>query len=99
MSYFIHWTTEAKETFRQNIAYLEMDWNNTVINRFLDRVDEAIQNISENPFLYSSYQNSPDIRKCVVNKRIILYYRILDKQNIDLITFWNTYQDPDSLEL
>jgi hypothetical protein len=38
MSYSINWTTVGELTFYQNIEYLEQEWNNDVLNQFLDRV-------------------------------------------------------------
>lgn len=99
MSYSINWTTEATDTFLLNIAYLEKEWDHKVLNRFLDRVEKVIQNIADDPFLYSVHQNLPDTRKCVINKRIVLFYRIFNDNSVDLVTFWNTYQDPANLKL
>jgi plasmid stabilization system protein ParE len=81
MSYSVNWTSEAEETFDQNIGYLEKEWNSSVLNQFLDRVDEVIQKIKIDPFLYTLHQYSGTVRKCVINKRIIMFYRILDDKN------------------
>jgi len=99
MSYSINWTIEAQETFDQNIVYLEQEWNNKVLNKFLDRVNNVLQKIKINPFLYPLDELSESARKCVINKRIVLYYRVFNDSTIDLVTFWNTYQNPDNLKL
>jgi plasmid stabilization system protein ParE len=94
----IIWLPEAEETFNKNIEYLSEKWTVQVINDFLDRVDEAIGHIAENPYLYAAHENREDIRKCPVTKQITLYFKILENK-IDLLTFWNNYQDPDKLNL
>ena len=97
MSYSINWTSRGELTFNQNIEYLEQEWNNTVLNQFLDKVDAVLERISTNPFLYPFHKPSKNIRRCIINGRIILYYRIINDATIDILLFWNTYQNPDKL--
>ncbi len=99
MSYSIHWTSRGEFTFNQNIEYLEHEWNNTVINQFLDRVSAVLEKIRTNPFLFPLHNPSKNVRRCIINGRIILYYRIVDGETIDILLFWNTRQHPDKLEL
>jgi len=97
MSYSINWASRSELTFNQNIEYLEQEWNNAVLNQFLDKVAAVLERISVNPFLYPLHQPSLNVRRCIVNGRIILYYRIIDEATIDILLFWNTYQNPDKL--
>jgi hypothetical protein len=66
---------------------------------FIDRVEEVLEKIKANPKLYPLYRPSKSVYKCVVHHRIILYYKVVDEEIIDLLTFWNTYQDMDKLKL
>jgi hypothetical protein len=86
-------------TFDKNLEYLAEEWNNPVINNFLDRVEELLEKIRSNHELYSIHHPVDKVYKCVVHKRLILYYKIVDVSRIDLLTFWNTYQDPDKLKV
>ena len=99
MTYTVNWTKKAERTFDQNIDYLEQEWNPNVVNQFLERVDTVISIIETNPFSYPLYPSSNDIRKCVVHERIILFYKIFDDTNIDILIFWNTYKNPTDLKL
>lgn len=78
MSYALHWTLEAEITFNKNIEYLSAEWNDEVLDSFLDRVEETLNTITQNPLLYSLHRPSENIRKCVINERIILYFRVVD---------------------
>lgn len=98
MSLRVFWTKESEFTFNDNIDYLTKEWNSTAINNFLDRVDEVVENISKHPKLYPLHRKKTNIYKCVVNDHITLYYRIINKDRIDLITFWNTHQNPENLK-
>jgi plasmid stabilization system protein ParE len=99
MSLRINWTSESEKTFNQNLEYLSKEWDNVVMNRFLDRVEEVLAKIKSAPRLYPLHSPSENIHKCVVHERIILYYKVVDDEVIDLLTFWNTYQDPAKLKV
>jgi plasmid stabilization system protein ParE len=99
MSYRLNWTSESEKTFNQNLEYLSKEWNLIVLNQFLDRVEEVLERISSNPKLYSLHRPEDNVYKCVLHERIILYYKIVNKEEIDLLSFWNTYQNPERLNL
>ena len=62
------------------------------------RVDAVIEIIRENPRAYPLHKKE-NIHKCVINKHLSLYYRIVDKHRIDLLTFWNSHQNLDRLKI
>ena len=95
----IIWTPEAKDSFSQNLDYLLAEWGDQVTSDFLDRVDEVILRLSKNPKIYPVINPSDNIHRCVVVKQISLYYRIVSTTQIDLITFWNNFQNPEKLKL
>lgn len=99
MNIRINWTSESEKTFNQNIEYLSKEWGSLVLNRFLDRVEEILDQVKSNPRLYPSHRPADNVHRCVIHERIILYYRIVDDSTIDLLTFWNTSQDPGKLDL
>lgn len=99
MSFIIKWSDKAKTSFNENIDYLREDWNEQVLIDFLDRVDEVLNKIEYDPLLYPLYKHIQNIHKCVVSGQITLYYQISDEKNIDLIVFWNVYQNPKKLKL
>ncbi len=99
MSFTVNWTEESEITFNENIEYLSKSWDLQSINNFLDRIDEVVENIKSNPSLYPVYRKSDKVHKCVVNRHITVYYKIVDASNVDLITFWNTHKNPDDLKV
>lgn len=98
MSRRINWTAESERTFNENLDYLAKEWDAFVLNSFFDRVDEILELIRSNPELYPLHRPEENVHRCVVHERIMLYYRIVDDQTVDLLTFWNTTQDPDKLK-
>jgi len=92
------WTTDAKDSYEQNIAYLANEWNEAVIENFIEKIEEAVSHIQKNPSLYPFYNKRKKVRKCVVVKQISLYYRSTET-HIEILLCWNNYQDPKKLKL
>jgi plasmid stabilization system protein ParE len=64
MSFTIFWTTESKSSFNQIVDYLEKKWSYQIADNFIDRVDEILEHLSQNPALYpkvSEEKNIPDV--------------------------------------
>jgi plasmid stabilization system protein ParE len=99
VSFSLRWTPEATKTLQQNADYLFKEWGDQVANDFLDRVEDLLDLIKQNPHIYPLHSSSKTVHKCIVNKRIILFFEIKSDNFINLLTFWNTYQDPEKLKL
>jgi len=99
MSYVIRWLHEAEMTMIQNMDYLAANWDNKVQYQFFSDVESALLKLKEDPQLYPLYRPESNIRKYKINKRVILYFRVIDSTTIELMTFWNTYRDPKNLKL
>jgi plasmid stabilization system protein ParE len=91
------WTDTAIEDYSNNIDYLEREWTEKVIEDFIEKSDAIIEKIAlENlRFKPTDYEN---IFQVPVVKQISLFYKI-DDFNVELLRFWNTYQNPSGLKL
>jgi plasmid stabilization system protein ParE len=99
VSFSLRWTHEATKTLQQNADYRFKEWGDKVANDFLDRVEGLLGLIKQNPRIYPLHSSSRTVQKCIVNKRIILFFEIKSENFINLLTFWNTYQDLVKLKL
>ena len=97
MSLTVIWLPEAEITFLGILEYLEQNWTSKEINKFIDRTDEVIKFIQQNPKQYI-YSKKKDAYRAVVTKHTILYYKIKPAR-VELLTFWDTRQDPEKLKL
>ena len=98
MKYEIIWSPLSEKDLEKNLEYLEENWDQKVILNYINRIDEVLCHISNNPLMYPEIIKRSNIHKCVLNKQTILYYRIKGKI-IELITFFNARQDPEKLKL
>ncbi|MFV8358412.1 type II toxin-antitoxin system RelE/ParE family toxin [Flavobacterium sp. XS1P32] len=93
----IIWSPQAKKDYWQNIEYLEAEWSFQVVVNFINKVDDTIALLHKKniEFISTNYKN---VNKVVITKQITLYYKI-NSNTIELLRFWNTYQDLENLKL
>lgn len=93
----VFWSETAKIDYWNNIEYLEREWTSTETYRFINKVDELLDqlakgNITFKPTLYKNTFEVPVI------KQITLFYKT-NGNSITLLRFWNNYQDLSKLNL
>ena len=93
----IIWSPQAKRDYWQNIDYLELKWSIQDVLNFIEKVDYTVQLIAKNNTLFTT-TNYKSVHKVVITKQITLYYRITST-NIELLRFWNNYQDLENFKL
>ena len=98
MSLPVIWTPGAEQTFNEQIDYMEARWPAHALHRFVDRVFDIIELIGQNPLLYPVFDPEKQIRRCVLNKRLSLYYKHTN-DGIYLLLFWPNRQNPEELPL
>ena len=43
--------------------------------------------------------NIRDVNHCIICKQISFFYKVVDEHNVELIRFWNNYQNAENLKL
>lgn len=101
MVYQVIWTLKALESYVANMKYLERAWTEKEVKNFAALVEKKIKMLSGQPEIGSSRnKRQPHIRQTVVHKRVLLIYRVKPKKKeIELLLFWNTYQNPSKLKV
>ena len=87
----------AIENTKQIILYLKREWSDNSAKKFVNILREKISNIKEYPNSYNSLDGREDIRSCVITKQITLYYKV-GKNKIDVVTLYDSRQNPDKLK-
>ncbi|RMD98606.1 MAG: type II toxin-antitoxin system RelE/ParE family toxin [Bacteroidetes bacterium] len=98
MKYGVKWSPEAKEEFSQILDYLESRFGNRATIDFIEKVDIVIGHIAVNPKIFPASPKRPDIHRAIISKQTSLYYR-LEKQEVQLLHFWDNRKDPDALRV
>ena len=96
MAYKVIWAPEAVHTFDNIIDYLSDNWSVKEISKFIDDAEHTISLLEKNPFLFrgSSKQN---VHEALITKHNLLLYQIIEtSQRVELMSFWDTRQNPKS---
>jgi plasmid stabilization system protein ParE len=98
MAFKIVWTPEALNTYLGIINYLEEHWTEKEIKNFVQRVESKLILLKTFPSIGSPFDKKKNLRKTLVHEKVQLYYRVktVNKQ-VELISFWNTSQNPKAL--
>ena len=93
----IIWNRLALLDYHKNIDYLLKKWTEQEAIKFIGEVESVIYRLKKGNVSFEDigYKN---IKKCVVRKQITLYYRHLSENQIELLRFWNNYQDVEKIK-
>jgi plasmid stabilization system protein ParE len=99
MAIEVDWSDEAIEIFQKNITYLEKEWSEKEVSRFIQQIENIIIRLKKFPQSYPQGYKNKKYRKARLNKYIALFYSYQKSNNkIVLISFWNVKQDPGKLK-
>ena len=83
------WTENSEYTLNEIIEYIEMKFGLLVAQDYYFDVISVVNSISLKPEIFPIYQFKTEIRKGVINKKTILYYKTIENE-IYLIAFYDT---------
>ncbi|MFI5138906.1 MAG: type II toxin-antitoxin system RelE/ParE family toxin [Sphingobacteriales bacterium] len=89
-------TPTATRNFLTIIDYLSANWGITVTNNFIDRFEQVLVLLAENPGMFQFLDQTRRVQKCIMTKHNILYFKETAK-TIRIITIFDTRQDPKKL--
>ena len=97
MEVFISELAEYK--LKKLTDYLLEEWSYKVKKDFLAKLTAKIEQISLNPESCQKSMKFGEIYKCVVTKQTTFFYRVnFAKEEIEIITLFDTRQDPNKLK-
>lgn len=97
MEVFISELAEYK--LKRLVEYLLEKWSHKVKKDFLAKLTLKIEHISQHPESCQKSMEFGGIYKCVVTKQTTFFYRInFAKEEIEIITLFDTRQDLDKLK-
>ncbi|KAA6313189.1 hypothetical protein EZS27_036000 [termite gut metagenome] len=79
----VEWSDSATEDFDNTVRYLEDNWNDKVVGKFIRNIREEVIRIAVFPCAFPVTRRRKDVRRCVVSKINSIYYSL--KENTVLI--------------
>ena len=92
MDYQIIWLPKAEIRYQEIIEYLEYNWNDKVIEKFIAQTEKVLSQIKQRPTLFRRSAKM-NIHEVLITKHNLLIYRI-NGSKIELFTFFDTRQEP-----
>lgn len=93
----VSWSPEAVADYEAIIDYLLETWTIREAQNFIDEVSGIIK-LLQTGIVQFKLIGYKDIRGVSVSKYIYILYRIRKKNEIELVRFWDTRQDPEKLK-
>ena len=90
-------SSQAKEDIDNILFYLSQNWNQKVVDDFLKKLEIFYYLVSINPRLFGYFNKQKNIRKYVITKQNIIYYRN-KKKEVQIITVFDIRQQPSRLK-
>jgi len=94
----VRWNKLARQDYFENIDYLLLNWSEKEAQKFIDEVFE-IERMLANGNIEFQNTDRIGIKRCVINKQISLFYRVIHNKNIEFLRFWNNNQSLKKLNL
>jgi plasmid stabilization system protein ParE len=91
----VRFTEEAEKDLQDIVMYIREVWNEKVVDEFISDIDEQIDRIAEMPYLFQKTEKRENVRKCLINKRVALFYKVTENM-VFLLSFRSTLQNPES---
>jgi plasmid stabilization system protein ParE len=90
----ISWSPTARKSFDDLISFLESKWEKRVIEKLFSEFNRILISLSVNLEMYPEVSSQKKLRKCVIRRKTLLFYRITQKGNIELVIFADARQNP-----
>ena len=89
-------TPTASRNFSTIIDYVTYKWGINVAKNFIDRFEQVLILLADDPGMFQFVDQIKQVQKCIVTKHNILYFKET-KEVIKIITIFDTRQDPKKL--
>lgn len=95
--YNVLWTEHALSELQKTIEYLEHNFTDKEILKLIEKIESIVGLISHFPRLFTK-SNKKKIYKVTILKYNTLYYRI-QRDNVEIISFFSNRQNPSNLKI
>ena len=94
----IIWSPASEKDFEAILEYLQSKCTNRVISKFINKVDNSVRLIVEDPKIFPIINEELQIRKSVVTKHNTIYYREIEN-NIEIVRLFDSRQKPHKFKI
>src|SRR5699024_2814344 len=96
MTYKIKWTDRANADVDEIKKFLKKHWGDKIVRDFLADLYMRTSMISDQPKMFQETAKRSGVRRSVLNKHKLIYYRI-EKDFIEILSVSDARQDPKNI--
>ncbi|MCC6727376.1 MAG: type II toxin-antitoxin system RelE/ParE family toxin [Saprospiraceae bacterium] len=90
----VYLSQTAYDQLHELLDYLEANWSSTVSDNYLNKLERTMEVISNMPYSFPAADNFPGLRKCVVTRQSIAYYRIDEvRKEVEILAVIDSRRD------
>lgn len=86
----------SSSDYEDTIDFLQRNWSLSEVRNFINETEEVINILKKENITFKS-TNYKDTFQVPITKQITLYYRIDRNKDIELLRFFNNYQNPTKI--
>jgi len=95
----ILWTESAKKSFNKIVEYLETNWTEREVSKFVNETIYLLSNLKRQPEMCRPSLKRKNVRIGIVNKHTQLVYHYQSRKKVIVVLlFWNPKQNPAKLK-
>lgn len=94
--YRLVWSEEALTNLQGIIDYLKSKWTEKEIRNFANLLNQKLNLLQSNLYLFTQSEISVELRKLVLSKQTSIHFRIKDT-DIHIVTLFDNRQNPEKL--
>jgi len=94
----VYLSSQASAKLEKISNFILQKWDKKTRDKFIERLISKFNQISNYPNSCPKSTKKSGIYKCVLSKQTTFYYRI-NNNEIEIITFFDSRQDPERLKI
>lgn len=94
--YRIIWTDESLNNLKAIIEYIEKNWTEREIKKFVRVLDNRLSLIALNPYSFPATNHLKKLRKVVISKQTSIFYQPFDDY-IRIVSLFDNRRNPERL--
>ena len=97
--YKVIWMPEAQQEPLETLDTITMQWSQKVLSKLITDVDHTIRLLEKSPYYFQVADDFPKVRRAVILKLNSLYYRVVEDNRVEILSFFQNRTDPDDRNL
>ena len=90
----VYLSQAACDQLHELLDYLEANWSSTVSDNFLSKLERTMEVISNMPYGFPTAEKFPGLRKCVISRQTIAYYRVDEaRKEVEILAVIDSRRD------